>query len=47
MHLYCIQDSAASVQNLLLAAHYPGLGTCWVGAFKVEKVREILSLPVL
>ena len=30
-NLYCIQDTAASVQNLLLAAHDQGLGTCWVG----------------
>jgi nitroreductase len=44
-HLYCIQDTAASVQNLLLAAHELGLGTCWVGAFKEEKVREVLDLP--
>jgi nitroreductase len=45
IHLYCIQDTAASVQNLLLAAHELGLGTCWVGAFKEAKVREILKLP--
>ena len=44
-HLYCIQDTAASVQNLLLAAHDLGLGACWVGAFKEEKVKEILNLP--
>jgi nitroreductase len=44
-HLYCIQDTAASVQNLLLAAHDLGLGTCWVGAFKEEEVKEILNLP--
>ena len=44
-HLYCIQDTAASVQNLLLAAYELGLGTCWVGAFKEEKVKEILDLP--
>jgi nitroreductase len=44
-NLYCIQDSAASVQNLLLAAHDLGLGTCWTGAFKEEKVKEILNLP--
>jgi nitroreductase len=43
--LYCIQDCAASVQNLLLAAHDLGLGTCWVGAFKEETLREILGLP--
>jgi len=47
IHLYCIQDTAASVQNLLLAAHELGLGlgACWVGAFNEEKVREILNLP--
>src|SRR5574341_138846 len=44
-HLYCVQDTAASVQNLLLAAHELGLGACWVGAFKEENVREILDLP--
>jgi nitroreductase len=43
--LYCIQDTAASVQNLLLAAHDQGLGTCWVGAFKEDKVKEILEMP--
>ncbi len=44
-HLYCVQDTAASIQNLLLAAHDLGLGTCWVGAFKEENVRDILVLP--
>lgn len=43
--LYCIQDTAASIQNLLLAAYELGLGTCWVGAFKEETVKEILDLP--
>ncbi len=43
--LYCIQDTAASVQNLLLAAHDQGLGTCWVGAFKEDRVKEILDMP--
>jgi nitroreductase len=43
--LYCIQDAAASVQNLLLAAHDLGLGTCWVGAFKEDQVKDILDMP--
>lgn len=43
--LYCIQDSAASVQNLLLAAHELGLGSCWVGAFDEAAVNDLLSLP--
>lgn len=43
--LYCIQDAAAAIQNMLLAAYASGLGTCWVGAFNEELVREILKIP--
>lgn len=41
--LYCIQDTAAAIQNILLTAHSLGLGTCWVGAFKEEETREALD----
>lgn len=43
--LYCLQDTAAAIQNLLLAAHAMGLGACWVGAFRERSVAEILELP--
>ena len=43
--LYCIQDTAAAVQNIHLAAYSLGLGTCWVGAFREEEAREILKVP--
>ena len=43
--LYCIQDLACSIQNLMLAAHSMGLGSVWVGAFYEERVSEILDLP--
>jgi len=43
--LYCIQDTAAAIQNLHLAACSFGLGTCWIGAFKEEEAREILKIP--
>ncbi|MEN3010775.1 MAG: nitroreductase family protein [Candidatus Bipolaricaulaceae bacterium] len=42
--LYCLQDTAAAIQNLLLAATAKGLGTCWVGAFDEGKVSELLGL---
>ena len=42
--LYCIQDTAAAIQNIHLAAYSAGLGTCWVGAFKEGAVSEILSV---
>lgn len=44
-NLYCIQDTAAATQNILLAAHSLGLGACWVGAFDEEEVRRILRFP--
>jgi nitroreductase len=44
--LYCLQDSAAAVQNILLAATAYGLGSCWVGAFKKTEVIEALDLPM-
>lgn len=43
--LYCLQDVAASVQNLMLAAFALGLGTVWVGAFDEKEVAGILGLP--
>lgn len=42
--LYMFQDTGASVQNMLLAAHAQGLGTCWVGAFDDKAVHEIMKL---
>ena len=43
--LYCIQDTAAAIQNINLTAFSLGLGTCWVGAFREEEAREILRIP--
>ena len=42
--LYCLQDTAAAVQNVLLAAHAMGLGACWVGAFDDGAVAQALEL---
>lgn len=43
--LYCLQDTAAATQNMLLATHALGLGACWIGAFSEEGVREALRVP--
>jgi len=43
--LYCIQDTAAAIQNILLTAYSLGLGTCWVGAFREDEAREVLKIP--
>jgi len=43
--LYCLQDTAAAIQNMLLAAYTLGLGTCWIGAFHEEEARKVLKVP--
>jgi len=43
--LYCIQDTAASAENAILMACDLGIGSCWVGAFDPEAVKELLGLP--
>ena len=43
--IYLIQNSAAAVENMLLAAHDQGLGACWVSAFDEEMVRRALVIP--
>lgn len=43
--LYCIQDTAAAIQNIHLAAYAMGLGTCWVGAFREEEAVKVLKTP--
>ena len=43
--LYCIQDTAAATQNMLLAAYSRGLGTCWVGAFREDAVGRLIDAP--
>ncbi|MEM2878459.1 MAG: nitroreductase family protein [Candidatus Hadarchaeales archaeon] len=43
--LYCIQDTAAAVQNMLLMAYSMGYGTCWVGAFDEGKAARAVCAP--
>lgn len=43
--LYCIQDTAAAIQNIHLAAKALGLATCWIGAFHEEEARKALKIP--
>jgi len=45
--LMAIQSVAASIQNLLLAAHEAGLGACWMAAplYCPDVICEVLQLP--
>ena len=45
MNLYCIQDTAAAVENILLTAAHNGLGACWIGAFDESMAAEAVGLP--
>jgi len=44
-NLYCLQDTAAAVQNILLTAYSLGLGSCWIGAFREEEARKAINAP--
>lgn len=43
--LYSIQDTAAAVQNIHLAAHALGYGTCWIGAFDEGAAAKAIKAP--
>jgi len=45
VELYCIQDTAAATQNILLAAVEKGLYGCWIGAFSEKGVSKCMDLP--
>lgn len=38
-------DLAVAITHMVLEATELGLGTCWVGAFFEDKVKEILGIP--
>jgi len=38
-------DVAIALDHMTLAAAALGLGTCWIGAFYEDKVKEILGVP--
>lgn len=43
---YYLLDAGISMQQLMLAAHAEGLGTCWIGWVEDEnKIREALNIP--
>ena len=43
--LYCIQDTAAAIQNIMLTACSLGLGSCWMGAFKEDQIKKVIDAP--
>jgi nitroreductase len=45
LNIYSLQDVAASIMCMMLAALEMGLGTVWVGAFHEEEIKKILNIP--
>jgi len=43
--MYALQNTAAAIENMLLAVEDLGLGACWVGAFHEPSVKEVLKIP--
>ncbi len=44
LHCYPI-DVSIAMSYITLAATAEGLGTCWIGAFDPDSVREVLGIP--
>ena len=43
--LYCLQDVAAAIENMILYLSSKGIGSVWVGAFDERKASDALGLP--
>jgi nitroreductase len=43
--LYCLQDTAAAIQNMILASTALGIDNCWVGAFDEVAVQRLVEAP--
>ena len=39
-------DTTIALQNMVIAAWAFGVGSCWIGSFKENRVRRLLNIPV-
>jgi len=44
-HPSFLVDVSIALEHIALAARALGLGTCWVGAFEQQPVRDVLGIP--
>jgi len=40
-----LQDPMIAIEHMVLAATALGYGTCWIGAFNEDKVKQIVNAP--
>lgn len=38
-------DVTIALENMVIAAEAQGVGSCWIGDFEEEKVKELLGIP--
>lgn len=38
-------STAIALQNMVIAAWALGIGSCWIGAFQEDKVKQLLDIP--
>ena len=38
-------DTIIALENMVLAAWSLGIGSCWIGSFKEQKVKDTLKIP--
>ena len=41
-----VVDPTIALTHMLLEANAQGLGTCWIGSYDQDAIKEILSIPV-
>jgi len=42
---WAVVDATIALQNMVIAAWSLGVGSCWIGDFSEEKVKEALKIP--
>ena len=42
---WAVVDTTIALQNMVIAAWVMGVGSCWIGDFKEEKVKQTLQIP--
>lgn len=42
---WSIVSTTIALQNMVIAAWAMGVGSCWIGDFKEEKVKRLLTIP--
>ena len=40
-----ISDGAAAIQNMMLMSYAKGIGSCWIGSVRKNRVHELLDIP--